>query len=97
MSKITTDRNDPELHITQENGQQAAYLVDGETTEFVRPVRTAYVHRKCGALTTMSRSIAETYARNPSFYSHTFCVACNKHSPVDEFFWDDGSDETVGS
>lgn len=50
----------------------------------------------CGAATTMSQSLAETYARDPHFYSGTFCVACGKHYPVVEFVWD-GTDEPVGS
>lgn len=41
----------------------------------------------CGAHTTMSRSIAETYARDPEFYGSTFCIGCRKHLPVDEFVW----------
>src|SRR3954469_528763 len=28
----------------------------------------------CGALTTMSQAIAETYARDPHFYGATYCV-----------------------
>jgi hypothetical protein len=54
----------------------------------------------CGALTTMSQVIAETYARDPGFYGATYCVGCNKHLPVGangEFVWDDGSDELVGT
>lgn len=38
----------------------------------------------------MSRAIAETYARDPHFYSGTFCTACGSHSPVGEngeFVW----------
>lgn len=50
----------------------------------------------CGAVTRMSMSISETYARNPSFYGSTFCVGCNTHHPVGEFVWD-GTDERVGS
>jgi len=50
----------------------------------------------CGSTTSMGRSIAETYARNPKFYGATFCVNCNKHLPVAEFVWtDDG--QRVGS
>ena len=44
----------------------------------------------CGAITTMSRSIAETYARDPTFYSGTFCSTCRKHFPVGrqgQFTW----------
>ena len=50
----------------------------------------------CGAATTMGLAIAETYARDPSFYGATFCVGCQMHKPVAEFRWDkDG--EVVGS
>lgn len=41
----------------------------------------------CGTVTRMGRALSETYARDPSFYTHTFCVACNRHSPVGEFTW----------
>jgi hypothetical protein len=41
----------------------------------------------CGTVTTMGRSLSETYARDPKFYSHTFCVRCNRHPPVAEFIW----------
>ena len=63
---------------------------------YVRPVRRSYVHLKCGAVTTMAQSIAETYARDPKFYSGTFCIGCRTHLPLDEFRWD-GTNETVGS
>lgn len=45
----------------------------------------------CGAVTTMSVPIAETYAREPGFYGATYCVRCAKHLPVGangEFVWD---------
>lgn len=46
----------------------------------------------CGTVTTMSQELAETYARQPDFYSGTFCCGCGKHFPVAEFTWDpDGS------
>lgn len=41
----------------------------------------------CGTVTTMDRALSETYARDPKFYSHTFCVNCNRHLPVAEFVW----------
>ena len=63
---------------------------------FVRPVRRTYLHQECGSVTTMSRAIAETYARDPHFYGATYCVSCGKHRPVAEFRWD-GTDEPVGS
>lgn len=50
----------------------------------------------CGAVTTMARAIAETYARDPHFYGSTFCVGCRVHRPAQEFVWD-GTEERVGS
>lgn len=52
--------------------------------------------RGCGAITTMSGAIAETYARDPHFYGATYCAGCHRHAPVNEFVWtDDG--QRVGS
>ena len=85
----------------KENGQQKGYVVLAEEERakgFIRPVRRTYVHEKCGVATMMSQTIAETYARDPYFYSGTFCVGCGAHFPVGpdgEFIWDDGS--KVGS
>lgn len=79
------------------NGQQADYVVLTEAERakgYKRPVRRSYVHTKCGTATTMGESIAETYARDPFFYSGTFCVACRGHFPIGEngeFTWDDGT------
>lgn len=39
----------------------------------------------CGAVTSMGEALAETYARQPSFYGATFCCVCNKHFPVGEY------------
>lgn len=50
----------------------------------------------CGVLTVMNRILAETYARAPKFYTHTFCIGCNTHLPVAEFKWAD-TNEIVGS
>lgn len=80
-------------------GQQKAYVVlSGVERDkgFVRPVRREYVHEKCGATTRMGLAIAETYARDPSFYGSTFCVGCGTHYPVKEFLWD-GTDIKVGT
>lgn len=55
--------------------------------------------RGCGAITTMGRSLAETYARDPGFYGGTFCVGCKEHFPVGkdgEFMWQ-GTTERVGT
>jgi hypothetical protein len=99
---ITDDRDNPKLGELRPDGQQRAYLVlsaEERAKGFVRPLRTAYIHTKCGALTTMSRPIAETYAANPYFYGGTFCVKCGAHFSVGEdgeFVWD-GTDEKVGT
>lgn len=96
----TTDPTDPELTRgidTQPVEQAKKYLVLSEEERakgFVRPVRRTYVHEKCGVATTMSQSIAETYARDPHFYGGTYCVGCRMHLPVGEhgeFVWDDGT------
>ncbi len=50
----------------------------------------------CGAVTTMGRALAETYARDPKFYGVTYCVHCGMHRPVTEFRWKN-TDEVVGS
>lgn len=54
------------------------------------------VGKGCRTVTTMATAIAETYARDPSFYGATFCGLCNTHLPVAEFVWE-GTDERVGS
>jgi len=52
----------------------------------------AQLNSGCGTETTMAQSIAETYARDPSYYGSTFCMACSDHLPVEQFVWlDDGS------
>jgi hypothetical protein len=75
------------------DGQHANYIVltpEERAKGFVRPVRDAYKHLKCGTVTTMGRSIAETYARDPGFYNATYCIQCKGHFPVGEdgeFVW----------
>lgn len=81
------------------NGQQKGYVVLSEEERgkgWVRPYRDSYIHKSCGALTTMSRPIAETFAKNPKFYSGTFCCKCKRHFHLEDFVWD-GTDEIVGS
>lgn len=86
----------------REDGQQREYIAlppEERAKGFVRPVRRTYRHLKCGTTTTMGQELAETYAREPAFYSGTFCVACRSHFPVGEageFVWD-GTDEKVGT
>lgn len=55
------------------------------------------VNAGCGTVTTMSQEIAETFARDPSFYGGTFCCGCGKHLPLAEFRWVDNPDQQVGS
>jgi hypothetical protein len=99
---VTDDRSDPGLKKIGPDGQQEKYLVlsdEARAKGFVRPVRHAYRHLKCGAVTIMGQALAETYARQPNFYGGTFCVNCGTHFPVGpdgEFVWD-GTDEKVGT
>lgn len=92
----------PEHTNLRPNGQQEHYVVlaDEERAKgFVRLVRHSYVHLKCGTTTRMGQTIAETYARDPHFYSGTFCCGCGSHFPVGEhgeFVWA-GTDEKVGT
>lgn len=50
----------------------------------------------CNVVTTMGPSIAETHARNPKFYSATYCAGCERHFNIDQFVWD-GTNEKMGS
>lgn len=106
MSNLTSDPNDPRLTHGADNEpieQAEAYLILSEEERqkgFVRPVRRSYVHQTCGAVTTMSLPLAETYARDPHFYGATYCCACRMHRPVGEhgeFVWDDSSGSKVGT
>lgn len=91
---VTPDHRD-----FKKNGQQKGYVVLSEEERakgFIRPVRRTYVHKTCGVATTMGTALAETYARDPKFYSGTFCHGCGAHHPVAEFTWD-GTHQEVGS
>jgi hypothetical protein len=75
------------------DGQQKAYVVmtpEERAKGFVKPVRRSYIHEKCGTLTSMGHALSETYARDPYFYSGTFCVGCSAHFDLDQFHWNDG-------
>ena len=97
---ITSDRNDPGLSNIGPDGMQETYLVLSEEERakgFMRPVRRAYIHERCGGVTTMGQALAETYARQPNFYGGTMCVHCHDHFPVGpdgEFIWDVPRKET---
>lgn len=83
-------------------GMQNDYVVLAEEERakgWVRPLRLSYVHLKCGTPTQMHRELAETYARDPFFYSGTYCAGCRAHFPVGEdgeFVWQ-GTDQKVGT
>lgn len=85
--------------IDPETGQQKAYVVltkEEREKGYVRPLRHTYLHTVCNHVTTMKEDIAATYARDPKFYTGTFCCYCRKHFPLSEFVWE-GTDEVVGS
>lgn len=90
---------DDHREIDPSTGMQKDYVVlseDERDKGFVRPVRHRYTHTKCSTFTEMSQPIAETFARDPSFYSGTFCGECRDHFPLNEFVWY-GTSEVVGS
>lgn len=63
---------------------------------FVQKPRRTYVHVDgCGVVTKMSLELAESVARDPTYYSATFCVGCGTHVPVEQVEWEDGSDWVV--
>lgn len=83
-------------------GQYRDYWVlspEDRAKGFMRPVRLSYRHDRCGKSTKMNQAIAESFARDVSFYSHTYCATCGNHYPVGprgEFTWLD-STERVGT
>lgn len=96
---LTTDPNDPRLGHgadSEPGPQSGAYLIlseDERAKGFIRPLRRVYRHTTCGTVTTMAVRLAETYARDPTFYGATYCTGCQMHRPVSEFVWT--ADETV--
>lgn len=102
MSRTTLTDGSPVTDSHRElkdNGQQKGYVVLSEEERakgFVRPVRRSYTHKTCGTDTKMGDAIAETFAREPSFYSGTFCVQCKQHFPLNQFVWS-GTQDQVGS
>lgn len=81
------------------SGQQKGYVVlsaEERAKGFVRPVRRSYRHKTCNGVTSMGYALAETYARDPKFYSGTFCCNCVAHFPLDQFVWE-GTNEILGT
>lgn len=97
-SPVTPDHRE----IDPKTGMQKDHVIlsaEERAKGFLRPVRMTYVHEKCGGATTMHPTIAETYARDPAFYTGTFCVCCKGYFPVGEygeFVWQ-GTDQKVGT
>ena len=89
-------------NIEPATGMQKGYVVLAEEERakgFARPVRRSYKHLTCGSVTTMAQTIAESFARDPGFYSGGFCCACRAHFTCGEdgeFVWD-GPNERVGT
>lgn len=94
-SPVTPDHRE----IDPITGMQKGYVTlsaEERSKGFVRPVRRSYTHTVCHSLTTMGIALAETYARDPTFYSGTFCCSCRAHFPLDQFVWA-GTDERLGT
>lgn len=80
------------------NGQQQGYVVlspEERAKGFVQAVRSSYLHLPCGGMTTMGQGLSETYAREPWFYSGTFCSHCGAHFELNQFEWADGKGESL--
>ena len=81
----------PEPEARGQNATHAVLSKEERAKGFVQPVRTKYIHEKCGALTIAGQAISESYARQPDYYSATFCCSCQDYFPVGkdgEFVWD---------
>lgn len=75
------------------------YVAFIENTDPTRPEVGTYLDERmlktkqgdfyggCGAVTTMTSKICETYARDPFFYGSTYCTGCGVHYYVGEFRW----------
>jgi hypothetical protein len=91
---ITDDKDDPDLGIvTSRAGQYKKYLVltkEEISKGYIRPLRRTYFHVECQSKTKMAIKIAQTFARNPTFYDATYCYKCQLHKPLREFLWVEG-------
>lgn len=79
----------------RDDGQYENYptIEDGE---FQQQPRDTYVHVDgCGQSTTMTGDLPESVARDPQYYTETFCAGCGTHVPVGEVEWEDGSEWVV--
>lgn len=91
---LTTDKSNPNLGYGVDDKpvpQNSVYLVlsDEEIAKgYLKPFRTSYRHLPCKSVTTMGEQLSATYARDPWFYGSTYCCACMKHRPLNEFVWE---------
>ena len=75
-----------------------SYREENNTTalgHFWTQAQLDLANKVCGGKTTMGVVLAETYARDPWYYSATYCAVCHMHRPLVEFVWDDGSDQSL--
>ncbi len=94
-SPVPADGSHKEL---RPDGQQRGYIVltpEERAKGFVQPVRNSYRHLPCGGVTTMGQGLSETYARNPWFYSGTFCTTCGTHYDLSQFEWVGSNGESL--
>lgn len=79
----------------RDDGQYENYPTIDEG-EFQQTPRKTYIHEDgCGVATTMTGDLPTSVARDPEFYSATFCVGCGEHVPVEQVVWEDGEDWVV--
>lgn len=68
------------------DGQHEKHPINVEG-DYIAPIRETYIHKTCNAATKIGSLIAETYARNPKYYTRTFCAECRDYFPIAEFNW----------
>lgn len=78
----------------QDDGQYENYPTIDEG-EFEQKPRDTYTHKKCGTQTKMTGDLPESVARDPHYYTKTFCHGCGEHVSVSEVEWEDGEDWVV--
>lgn len=66
------------------------YTWKAVSDEAVLPASHDHLLGGCGTVTTMGQALAETWARDVSFYNRTWCAECRDHRPATEFRWLDG-------
>lgn len=62
-----------------------------EEGALIRTIHREYRHLICDKTTELGGKIADSFAIDPKYYTHTFCCHCKDYFPVAEFEWPDGS------